>query len=67
MVATAPLPELPAGLVELLCDGPSVRPHRIAEVTRRLAAGEHWGADEVAAAVVASVVVDARALHDLET
>jgi len=60
MVITTPLPELPDGLVELLCDGPSVRPDRVAEVTRRMRSGEHPGADEVAAAVVA----DARAFHD---
>ena len=61
MVPPTPPSDVPDGLLEKLLDGPSLRPERIAEVTRRLAAGDHPDADEVAEAVVR----DARALLDV--
>jgi hypothetical protein len=61
MQASTPPTDVPDGLVEQLLDGPVVRPERIAEVERRLAAGDHPAADEVADALVR----DARALLDV--
>jgi hypothetical protein len=53
MVITTPRPDLPDGLVERLCAGPSLRHDRIAAAIEWLACGLHPCADDVAAAVVA--------------
>ena len=52
MATPTPAPEVPAGLVELLLEGPACRPAAI-EAGRRRAAGGPVDADRIAAAVVA--------------
>jgi len=52
MVPSTPRPELPDALLELVLEGPAVRAERVAEVARRLAAGDRPDADELADALV---------------